>query len=136
MVPTDLCMLPEFSFFLFFKFLLVLCRFHTMLPNPALPPSALETSPAQQRTNNCGHCSTFHCALQSTLSSTHLCLLMFIAMTWSDLRSLASATLSILEPHWDSSRIPCCCPVSWRSCSFGSVGPASCTPAVHQCIGR
>ena len=64
-----------------------------------------------------------------------LCFLqMFIAMShWSSMRPLASATPSILEPHWDSSSLSCWCPVSWRSCSFGSVGPApSHTPAVHR----
>ncbi|EDL88936.1 rCG42394 [Rattus norvegicus] len=29
---------------------------------------------------------------------------------------LAPATLSILDPHQDSSWISCCCPVSWRFC--------------------
>lgn len=68
---------------------------------------------------------------QYTLLSTHLCLQMFIAM--SSLRPLASASLSILEPHWDSILISRCCPVSWRSCSFGTVGPASSfTPAIHR----
>jgi hypothetical protein len=53
--------------------------------------------------------------------SKHLCLQMFIATShWSNSRSLAPATLSILAPHWDSSWISRCCPVSWRSCSFGS----------------
>jgi hypothetical protein len=41
---------------------------------------------------------------------------------WSGSRPLSSAT--ILEIHWDSSWISCCCPVLWRSCSFGSVGLA------------
>jgi hypothetical protein len=43
---------------------------------------------------------------------------------WSGSRPLVSTTLSILDPHQDSSRISCCCPVSWRSSSFGSAGPA------------
>lgn len=62
------------------------------------------------------------------------CLQMFIAMShWSSRSPLASATPSILEPHWGSSRISCHCPVSSRSCSFGSVGlEPSHTPAVHR----
>jgi len=53
---------------------------------------------------------------------------------WSGLRPLASATLSILYPHWGSSHTSCCCPVSWRSCSFGSAGPASShSPAIQRC---
>ena len=51
----------------------------------------------------------------------------------SGLRPLASATLSILDPYWDSSLISCCCPGSWRACGYGSGGPApSHTPAVHR----
>jgi hypothetical protein len=46
----------------------------------------------------------------------------FTAMSQcSDWRPLASATLSILGPHRDSFWISCCCPVSWSSCSFGSL---------------
>ena len=41
------------------------------------------------------------------------------------LRFLASVMTSILDPHQDSSQLSCCCPVSWRSCSFGTEGPAS-----------
>ena len=76
----------------------------------------------------------WQCATQSTLLSILLCLQMFIAMShWSGLRPLASATLSILDPHQNSSWISCCCPVSWRSCSFGSTGPSpSCAPGFHQ----
>jgi hypothetical protein len=68
------------------------------------------------------------------LLSTFLCLHMFIAMShWSGSRPLASATLSILAPHQDSSLISRCFLVSWRSCSFESAGLApSWTPAVHQ----
>lgn len=40
------------------------------------------------------------------------------------LRPQASPPLSILDPHSDTSRISCCHPVSWRSSSFGSAGPA------------
>lgn len=34
---------------------------------------------------------------------------------WSGLRPLVSNTLSILDPHWDSSWISCCCWVTWKS---------------------
>lgn len=51
---------------------------------------------------------------------------MFIAVNhWSGPKPLASTNLSILDPHQDSSRISCCCYVSWRSCSFGASGLAS-----------
>jgi hypothetical protein len=45
----------------------------------------------------------------------------------SSVRPLVSVSLSILEPHTDSSQTYCCCPVSWRSIGLG----LSCTPAVH-----
>lgn len=74
-----------------------------------------------------------HCVPQYTYLAILSCLQMFIAMAcWSGLRPLASSTLSILEPLQDSSQMFCYCPVTWRSCGFRSVGPAtSCTPAVH-----
>lgn len=31
---------------------------------------------------------------------------------------------SILDPYWDSSQISCCCSVSLKSCSIGTVGPS------------
>ena len=44
---------------------------------------------------------------------------MFIAMShWSGMRPLASATPSVLDPHWVFSQISWLCPVSWRSCSL------------------
>lgn len=33
-------------------------------------------------------------------------------------------TRAILRPHWNSSLLFCCFPVSWRSCSFASAGLA------------
>ena len=74
------------------------------------------------------------CVPQYIPLSTHLYLQMFIAMShWSGLRPLASATLSILDPYWDSSQISCCCPVSWSSCVSGPAGWApSLAPAVHR----
>ena len=48
---------------------------------------------------------------------------MFFTMSsWSGSRSLASAALSLLDRHWNSSWICCCCPVSLTSCGFRSVG--------------
>ena len=61
---------------------------------------------------------------QYTLLSTHLHLQILITLShWSGLRPLASATLSILDPHGDFSQISCS--VSWRSCGFGSAVPAT-----------
>ena len=62
------------------------------------------------------------CVPQYSLFSTLHCLQMFIAVTcWPGTRPLPSGTLSIPQPHWDSSWVSCCYPVSWRSYSFGSV---------------
>jgi hypothetical protein len=56
---------------------------------------------------------------------------------WSGSRTLASVPQSRLDPHRDSSQIACCCPVSWRSCSFGSaeLGPSH-TLAAHRWVGQ
>jgi hypothetical protein len=55
---------------------------------------------------------------------------MFIAMShWSDSRPLDSATQSMLDPHRDFFLIACCCPESWRSCSFDFAGSS---PSVLQ----
>jgi hypothetical protein len=52
---------------------------------------------------------------------------------WSGLRPLDSATPSILDSHWNSSWISCRCPVLWRFCSVGSMGPAFAhAPVVHR----
>lgn len=49
------------------------------------------------------------------------------SLVW--LRPLDSGTASLLLCHGNSSLKSCCCPKSWRSCSY-SAGPApSCTPA-------
>ena len=74
-----------------------------------------------RKTSHHGTCAMSQCVPQYTPLSTHLHLQMFIAMTpWSGMRPLASATLSVLEPRWNSSHVPYCCPVSWRFYSFGT----------------
>lgn len=45
-------------------------------------------------------------------------------------RPLTSATLSVLDSHQNSSQIFCSCPISWRTCIFGSARPAPST--VHR----
>lgn len=66
--------------------------------------------------------------------STHLCLQTFVAVSYqSGLRPLASVTPSILDSHWDSFHLTCCCSVSRRTCSFGSSGMVhSRTPTGHK----
>jgi hypothetical protein len=67
-----------------------------------------------------------HCLQCVTLRPHSLHLPMLVAMShWSASRPLASVTASILDPHQESSWLSCCCPVSWRSCSFGSAGQPS-----------
>jgi hypothetical protein len=85
-------------------------------------PPPLQPSP-QQRENQFTEAVVYRCVPQFTLLSTQLYLQMFIAMScWSGLRSLASATLLILDLPRDSFQRPCCCcPVSLRSYHFGSV---------------
>jgi hypothetical protein len=109
---------------------------HLNLTNLPLPPYLhlpLQLSPTEKKKSHRGSCSVSQCVPQYTLLSTHLCLQMFIEMThWSGKSPLASATLSILELHRDSSQTSCCCSMSGRSRSFGSGGLAtSCTLTVH-----
>jgi hypothetical protein len=97
-------------------------------------PSTVETSPHRQRkslTMEAGVCLSVSHSLPFC---PRLCLRMLVSVThWSGSRSLASAMLSILEFHWDSSCTSCRCPVSLRSCSFGSAREApSHTPAVTR----
>ena len=61
------------------------------------------------------------CVLQYTLLSTLLCLQ----------RPLASATLSMLDPYWDS-WTSWFCPVSWRSCSCESINLGPSYTPVHR----
>lgn len=103
-------------------------------PSPHTYPPPLQLPPNREQRSHCGNHSVSHYVPQHTLLSTCLCLQMFIAMSpWSGARPQASATLSVLEPHWDSSWISFCCLVSWRSCSFEPVEPApSCILSVHR----
>jgi hypothetical protein len=132
--------------FSLFWFLLKLCIFLFMIftlctpiplisSSPHTCPPLLHPSLSTEEKNHCGICSVSHS------TPFVLCFWMFIAVNpWFDLRPLAYAILLVREPHWDSSQISCCCPVSWSSCSFASVGPApSCSSAVHmwvRCWGR
>ena len=60
----------------------------------------------------------------SHLLSTRLYLQMFIAVSHWSINTGSS---------WDFSQVSCCSPVSWRSCGFGSAGPAaSCVLVVHR----
>jgi hypothetical protein len=69
--------------------------------------------------------------------SPSLASVMFITMSCrSGSRSLASVTPSILNRHRDSSRLSCCCPMSWKSYRFGAAGLAlSHIPTVLRVFG-
>lgn len=112
----------------------------THIPLPSYPPTILALpSPASTELKKtcCGNCSVSQNVPRCTLLSTCLSLKVVMAVTpWSGLRPLWLLLLNLLELHWDSSRIACCCPVSCRHLSFGSVELApSCLPATHQ-LGR
>lgn len=69
-----------------------------------------------------------------TLLSKSLFLQMIFAVNhWSGFRPLASAALSVLDSHKDSSQISYHYPRAQRSCSFGSAGP---TPSYSPAIQR
>ena len=96
---------------LIFKLLLILCELHIMhpklthLPDPPYLPFALATSLSKEKNKN--KKPKQHLAVEAamyltvyTLLPTLLCLQMIFAMShWSGLRSLTSATLSILDPY-------------------------------------
>lgn len=136
-------LIPGFFFFKLFTGSLNSTPWTLVLPIPLYPcthppPLQLSSCPCQQRKKNhaveaamCHHASQWvHSTLlvhASPPASAHCCDLL------SSTRSLASATPWILEPHRNSSQIPWCCPVLWRSHSPGSAGPGpSCSLAVHQ----
>jgi hypothetical protein len=104
----------------FFKLLFALWEFHIMyshLPLPSYHPSTLATSLLnREKKPPPGSCSLSQFVLQYTLLFVLLCLQVFISVTQSGKRPSASAILSVLESHWDSSGISCCCPVLWRFC--------------------
>lgn len=54
------------------------------------------------------------CVPQYSALSSHLHMQMLVAVVWFEI-SLASVTLSVLEPHRDSSQLSRCCPVAWRA---------------------
>jgi hypothetical protein len=136
---------PDWLSCLFFNFLLVLCECHIMHPDHTHLPlssylySTLATSPYQQRGEislwklQCVLvCLTVHSFLQTSLLTNVHCNKLLVWYEASDFCYTINTgtSLDILLLLF---------PMSWRSCSFGSVGPApSCTPSVHwwgRCLG-
>jgi hypothetical protein len=123
--------------FLFFYFLMIPCEFHIMQPNPTLPPhpsiSVLIPSNYPKRKQeikkkkiHCGSCSVSHTVCHTVChTGVGFCPHSFIckcALQWV-IGLVWDLWLLLHYQYWISSRISCCCPVSWRSCSFGSAGP-------------
>lgn len=127
-------------------FLIELCEFHTMHPGPthlpvpsyllsALVPPQIKQKKiffrkeTKQNPSCCGSCTVSQCVTQCILLSKQLSLQIVTMMShWTCSGPLVSATLSVLDTHWDSSPISCCCPVSWRSAGLAP----SLAPAVHR----
>jgi len=94
-------------------------------PFTHLPPFQL---PPQQRKNLVVEAVEYHSVSHSVAFLSTLCLQVFIAMTcWSSFCytfNTGSSLGQLSDPIYH--------PVSWRSCGFGSVGPAAlCTPEVY-----
>lgn len=127
--------------------LLILCEFHIMHHSSAcafISLSSLATSPSKENKNQRNEnenkqsisprrlqcvtvCHTVHPFAQTAILANVPC-----NESWPQ----SFAILSILDPHWDSSLIFCCCLVSWTSCSFESEGlAASRAPTVYR-LGR
>jgi hypothetical protein len=121
------------------RFYWVFVKFTSFNPTPLISlsphthPLPLYPLPKKKKKSCREIHSVSQCVPQYTLWITLLCLQMFIAINyWLDLDLY-------LLPHYqywnltETYLISCCCPVSWRSCSFGSIGLASsCIPAAHQ----
>ena len=104
----------------------------THLPVPPNLPSALTTSPIKtkqkqqqqqtpkkQRKKKPKEISLWKLWCVMVYHIVYSCWQMSIARShFSFSRPLASVTLSILDPHQDSSKSFCCCPVLWKDCSF------------------
>ena len=119
----------SFFFSFLFNFLLILCEFHIMHPSPThllVPSFAIQPLPPQK----IKHIQTIQAThRQPIITEAVVCHSVFpvcpavhtssLANVYcneslvSGLRPLASVTPSILDLHWDSSWLPCCCPVSW-----------------------
>ena len=84
-----------------------------------------KTNKIKQTIENISSCKLQCVTLYTTIYPSIHTSSLIATSHWSGSRPLASATPSILDPHQDSSQISCCCPVSWRPCSFGSVEWAS-----------
>jgi hypothetical protein len=140
LILTESLILPQINFLFLFKKTLywLFVNFTWGTPIPLTSPS-LHTCPLcscslppTEKTNLIVEAVVCQCVPQYTLWSILLCLQMFIALSL-----VLGLWLLLLYQYWNLSgtplRDPCCCPVSWRSYSFGSTGPApSCTLAVHQ----
>jgi hypothetical protein len=89
--------------------------------------------PSREKKSHCRSCTVSQCVTQHTFLFTLFDLQMFIIMIcWSG----TGLWLLLLYGYWNLTRNRLgsyCCLVSWRTCCFGSVGPASsCTLEVHQ----
>ena len=116
------CLLFSYYIICFFKnLLLILCEFHIMQshssPHPSISVFHIASPPKENKqkhtTKSIPHsqitllsCKLW-CVTQYILLPKQLYLQMFIALShWSGSRALASAIVSILDPHWTSVSYP------------------------------
>lgn len=117
--------------------------FTSCIPGPLLSPSSIAALHhcnllPKEKSVHSGSCTLSQCVTQSILLPKHLYLQMFTEVShWSGSRPLNSTTLSILDPHQDSSQVRC--PVvalSHRDPQLWSTGPdPSHVPAGHRWSG-
>lgn len=103
-------------------------------PHPSIPTLCLATHPLTEGKKSwCGSCGVSVWITVCPFAQTALLANVHSKSHWCGSRPLASATPSMLDPPHGFSQVSSCCPVSWRSCSFGSTGPApSFAPAVNR----
>lgn len=82
--------------------------------SPPCPPPTLNPSnfPLYRKNPLIVETAVCYSVSHSILFFPHFFACKYSLTHWSGTRPLTSATLSLLEPHWDSSQISCCCPMT------------------------
>lgn len=127
-----------FFFSLLLNFLLLLCEFPIMLHNTIHLPNftcslPLQSPPSKRKKKS--HCESFSVSQVCPTAYPFVHTSLIINVHCSESLVFPSAIPSVLDSHWDFSRISSCCPVSWGSCFFGIIGSTpSHVPVVHQLV--
>jgi hypothetical protein len=93
----------------------------------------LQSPPSKRKKKS--HCESFSVSQVCPTAYPFVHTSLIINVHCSESLVFPSAIPSVLDSHWDFSRISSCCPVSWGSCFFGIIGSTpSHVPVVHQLV--